>query len=184
MADNNKKKEFTDEEEEEVEEEEDEYEKYIENNIEKDITRTNKKIEKYANDVKTNLLKSKKAEGEQKESFRKEALRALKLKKFYEKRMNKLNEKKYKIDMKTLDKNLKQEKKELKKVTRNFKKKVALLAGNEEQNEPELDDDFSMSQLDIDMSENEVNEQYNKIISLPEVQSASDNLNVLSFFFH
>ena len=108
----------------------------------------------------------------------------LKLKKFYEKRLNKLNEKKSKIDMKILDKNLRQEKKELKKVTRDFKKKVALLVGNEEQNEPELEDDLSMSQLNIDMSESEVNEQYNKIISLPEVQSASDNLNVLSFFFH
>ena len=184
MAENKKSKEFTDEEEEEVEEEEDEYEKYIEDNIEKDIARTNKKIEKYSNDLKTILLKSKKSEGEQKENFRKEALRVLKLKKFYEKRLNKLNEKKNKIDMKILDKNLRQEKKELKKVTRDFKKKVALLVGNEEQNEPELEDDLSMSQLNIDMSESEVNEQYNKIISLPEVQSASDNLNVLSFFFH
>ena len=89
MAENKKSKEFTDEEEEEVEEEEDEYEKYIEDNIEKDIARTNKKIEKYSNDLKTNLLKAKKSEGEQKENCRKEALRVLKLKKFYEKRLNK-----------------------------------------------------------------------------------------------
>ena len=70
MAENKKSKEVTDEEEEEVEEEEDEYEKYIEDNIEKDIARTNKKIKKYYNDLKTILLKSKKSEGEQKENFR------------------------------------------------------------------------------------------------------------------
>ena len=33
-------------------EDEDEYEKYVENNIDKDLERTNKKIEKYSQDIK------------------------------------------------------------------------------------------------------------------------------------
>ena len=37
--------------------------------------------------------------------------------------------------------------------------------------------------LNIDMSEEEVNKQYNQIISLPEVKEASEKLNMFKYIF-
>ena len=168
-------------------EDEDEYEKYVENNIDKDLERTNKKIEKYSQDIKTNLLNAqkfeKKADSNLVAKYKKEAKRALKLKKFYEKRLTKLNEKKFKIDLKTMDKDLKIQKKELRKITREFKKKVALLTNNEFENEDD-NEEMDISILNIDMPENKVIEEYNKIIELKEVEEASENLNIFKFLLH
>lgn len=169
--------------------EEDEYEKYVENNIDKDLERTNKKIEKYTQDIKTNLMNAKKYEKKADKSlvekYKKEAKRALKMKKFYEKRLTKLNDKKFQIDMKTLDKDIKIQKKELKKLTREFKKKIALLTNNEFENEEDDDEDSAdISRLNIDMPEDKVIEEYNKIIELKEVEEASENLNIFKFLLH
>lgn len=168
-------------------EDEDEYEKYVENNIDKDLERTNKKIEKYSQDIKTNLLNAKKFEKKADSNlvakYKKEAKRALKLKKFYEKRLTKLNEKKFEIDLKTMDKDLKIQKKELRKITREFKKKVALLTDNEFENEDD-NEEMDISKLNIDMPENKVIEEYNKIIELKEVEEASENLNIFKFLLH
>ena len=168
-------------------EDEDEYEKYVENNIDKDLERTNKKIEKYSQDIKTNLLNAqkfeKKADSNLVAKYKKEAKRALKLKKFYEKRLTKLNEKKFEIDLKTMDKDLKIQKKELRKITREFKKKVALLTNNEFENEDD-NEEMDISILNIDMPENKVIEEYNKIIELKEVEEASENLNIFKFLLH
>ena len=145
--------------------------------------KANSYIGRYSNGSGGLIIIMKKADSNLVAKYKKEAKRALKLKKFYEKRLTKLNEKKFKIDLKTMDKDLKIQKKELRKITREFKKKVALLTNNEFENEDD-NEEMDISILNIDMPENKVIEEYNKIIELKEVEEASENLNIFKFLLH
>ena len=92
--------------------------------------------------------------------------------------------------MKSLDKEYKLQKKELKKLTRDLKKKVRFVSmgqdydGNNEWDESgsnDEDNDAIFAQIDLD--EKTLNEQYGQIINMTDVKKASQNLNLFKFIF-
>ena len=170
------------------EDEEDEQKKnlelYLEDNIDKNIERMKKRVDKFDKEVKKQIQLSK--NGVNKEKYKKEAVSALKKKKFYEKNLKKLEDRKLTIEIKIMDIDIKKQKRELKQITNDFKRKIAILINPDSQiadiqKDEESEDGFE--KLNIDMSEEEVEKQYNQIISLPEVKEASENLNMFKYIF-
>ncbi len=170
------------------EDEEDEQKKnlelYLEDNIDKNIERMKKRVDKFDKEVKKQIQLSK--SGVNKEKHKKEAVSALKKKKFYEKNLKKLEDKKLSIEIKIMDIDIKKQKRELKQITNDFKRKIAILINPDSQyadiqQQEESEDGFE--KLNIDMSEEEVEKQFNQIISLPEVKQASENLNMFKYIF-
>ena len=85
-----------------------------------------------------------------------------------------------------MDIDIKKQKKELKKITNDFKRKVAILINPDSQIaniQEDIGSEDGFEKLNIDMSEEEVNKQYNQIISLPEVKEASEKLNMFKYIF-
>lgn len=156
------------------------------------IDRYQKKVTKFDELVKKNLLLSKKYPNK-KDEYKDEAIRALKKKKFYSKALDRYENRKLKMDLKSLDKEYQIQKKELKKLTREFKKKVRLISLNknlDENDEDEGGDDSGSSDEDneaifaqIDIDEKTLNNQYEQIIAMPEIKNASQNLNLFKFIF-
>lgn len=148
------------------------------------IDRYSKKVEKYDAEVKKNLQLSKKYPNK-KEEYKDEAVRALKKKKFYGKCLERTEKRKLKLDLKNLDKEFEAQKKELKKLTHDFKKKVALVTRGEEINEEgvESGDDVNEVLEEVDMDDKTLNEEYLRIICRPEVMQANENLNLFKFIF-
>ena len=168
------------EEEEKVSEEE----LYIEANLNKNIERIQKKIDKFDKEVKEKIKWAQRRPNK-KEYYKHEAAVSLKKKKFYEKIMNQLQERKFKYEIKEIDRNLKKEKKELKKITRDFQKKILLLTNPDlaekiEENDEAIDDEGN---LNIDMDVEEVEKKYKEIINRPDVIEASEKLNLFKFIF-
>jgi hypothetical protein len=156
--------------------------------ITKNIERYQKQITKYDELVKKNLLLSKK-HPEKKDEYKTEATRALKKKKFYSKCLERYENKKLKLEIKNLDKEYKMQKKELKKLTRKLKKKVRMVTMGEEYDDEGEDSENSDEEHDvifsqIDLDDNALDEQYEKIINNPEIKTASENLNLFKFIFH
>ena len=153
------------------------------------IDRYQKKVTKFDEMVKKYLLLSKKYPNK-KDEYKDEAVRALKKKKFYSKALERYENRKLKLELKSLDKEYKLQKKELKKLTRDLKKKVKLVTmgqGYDENDEggdsgsSDEDNDAIFAQIDLD--EKSLNEQYEQIINMPEVKKASENLNLFKFIF-
>ena len=156
------------------------------------IDRYQKKVTKFDELVKKNLLLSKKYPNK-KDEYKDEAIRALKKKKFYSKALERYENRKLKMDLKSLDKEYQLQKKELKKITREFKKKVRLISlsqnydenddkeGGDDSGSSDEDNDSMFAQIDLD--EKTLNEQYEQIIAMPEVKNASQNLNLFKFIF-
>ena len=168
------------EEEEKVSEEE----LYIEANLNKNIERIQKKIDKFDKEVKEKIKWAQRRPNK-KEYYKHEAAVSLKKKKFYEKIMNQLQERKFKYEIKEMNRNIKKEKKELKKITRDFQKKILLLTNPElaekiEENEEAIDDEGN---LNIDLDIEEVEKKYKEIINRPDVIEASEKLNLFKFIF-
>ena len=137
---------------------------YLEDNIDKNIERMEKKVEKYDKEVKTQIALSK--NGQNKEKHKKEAISALKKKKFYEKNLKKLQDKKLTIEIKIMDIDIKKQKKELKKITNDFKRKVAILINPDSQIaniQEDIGSEDGFEKLNIDMSEEKL---INNIIKL------------------
>ena len=158
---------------------------YITSNIE----RYKRQVNKFDELVKKNLLLSKKYPNKQDE-YKDEAIRALKKKKFYSKALERYENRKLKLDLKSLDREYNLQKKELKKLTRELKKKVRMVTMGQDydDNEPgdnsgDSDEDNEAMFAQIDIDENTLNQQYEQIISLPDVKNASENLNLFKFVF-
>ena len=158
---------------------------YVTSNIE----RYQKKVTKFDEMVKKYLLLSKKYPNK-KDEYKDEAVRALKKKKFYGKALERYENRKLKLELKSLDKEYKLQKKELKKLTRDLKKKVKLVTMGQDYDENIEGDDSGSSDEDniaifaqIDLDEKSLNEQYEQIINMPEVKKASENLNLFKFIF-
>jgi len=157
---------------------------YIEANLNKNINRIQKKIDKFDKEVREKIKWAQKRPNK-KEYYKHEAAVSLKKKKFYEKIMNQLQERKFKIELKEIDRNMKREKKELKKITRDFQKKILLLTNPDlaekiEENDEAIDDEGN---LNIDMDVEEVEKKYKEIINRPDVIKASEELNLFKFIF-
>ena len=153
------------------------------------INRYQKKVTKFDELVKKNLLLSKKYPNK-KDEYKDEAIRALKKKKFYSKALERYENRKLKLELKSLDQEYKLQKKELKKLTRDLKKKVRLVTMGEDYDENDGGDDSGSSDEDndaifaqIDLDEKNLNEQYEQIINMPNVKKASENLNLFKFIF-
>ena len=153
------------------------------------IDRYQKKVTKFDELVKKNLLLSKKYPNK-KDEYKDEAIRALKKKKFYSKALERYENRKLKLELKSLDREYNLQKKEFKKLTRELKKKVKLvtMGQNYEENDDandsgsdDEDNDAIFAQIDVD--ENTLNEQYDQIIAMPEIKKASENLNLFKFIF-
>lgn len=173
------------EENEDNDEEEEEEGIYTLDYINKQIDRYTKKQEKFDKEVKKNLALSKQYPNK-KDEYKDEAVRALKKKKFYAKALERYENRKLKLDLKNLDKEFEAQKKELKKLTRDFKKKVALVTRGEDyddNNEDEVGDDVNEILDQVDIDEKTLNEQYENIICRPEVKEANKNLNLFKFIF-
>ena len=158
---------------------------YITSNIE----RYKKQVNKFDELVKKNLLLSKKYPNK-KDEYKDEAIRALKKKKFYSKALERYENRKLKLDLKSLDREYNLQKKEFKKLTRELKKKVRMVTMGQDYDENEHGNDSGDSDEDneamfaqIDIDENNLNKQYEQIISLPEIKKASENLNLFKFVF-
>jgi len=161
-----------------------EEELYIEANLNKNIERIQKKIDKFDKEVKEKIKWAQRRPNK-KEYYKHEAAVSLKKKKFYEKIMNQLQERKFKYEIKEMNRNIKKEKKELKKITRDFQKKILLLTNPElaekiEENEEAIDEEGN---LNIDMDIEEVEKKYKEIINRPDVIEASEKLNLFKFIF-
>ena len=157
--------------------------------VTKHIDRYQKKVSKFDQQVKKYLLLSKKHPNK-KDEYKDEAIRALKKKKFYNKALERYEQRKYKIEMKNLDKEYKQQKKEFKKLTRELKRKVRLVTMGQDYDENDADDGSGSSDEDneamfaqINLDENTLNQNYEQIISMPEIKKASENLNLFKFIF-
>ena len=92
--------------------------------------------------------------------------------------------------MKSLDREYNLQKKELKKLTRDLKRKVRLVTMGKDYDENDGDDGSGSSDEDndaifaqIDIDENTLNKEYEQIISIPDVKKASENLNLFKFIF-
>ena len=147
-----------------------------------------KKVIKFDELVKKNLLLSKKYPN--KKDDKDETIRALKKKKFYSKALERYENRKLKLEVKNLDKEYKLQKKELKKLTIDLKKKVRFVSmgqdydGNNEGDEngnKDEDNDAIFAQIDLD--EKTLNEQYGQIINMTDVKKASQNLNLFKIIF-
>ena len=159
---------------------------YITSNIE----RYKKQVNKFDELVKKNLLLSKKYPNK-KDEYKDEAIRALKKKKFYSKALERYENKKLKLELKSLDREYQMQKKELKKLTKDLKRKVRLVTmgghyddddiGGDDSGSDEEDNDAMFAQIDLD--DNALNQQYEQIIAMPEVKNACDNLNLFKFIF-
>ena len=157
--------------------------------VTKHIDRYQKKVSKFDQQVKKYLLLSKKHPNK-KDEYKDEAIRALKKKKFYSKALERYEQRKYKLEMKSLDREYKQQKKEYKKLTRELKRKVRLVTLGQDYDENDADDGSGSSDEDnetmfaqIDLDENTLNQNYEQIISMPEIKKASENLNLFKFIF-
>ena len=157
--------------------------------VTKHIDRYQKKVSKFDQQVKKYLLLSKKHPNK-KDEYKDEAIRALKKKKFYSKALERYEQRKYKLEMKSLDREYKQQKKEFKKLTRELKRKVRLVTMGQDYDENDADDGSGSSDEDnetmfaqIDLDENTLNQNYEQIISMPEIKKASENLNLFKFIF-
>ena len=156
--------------------------------IEKNIERYNKHIKKFEDEIKRNMVLSKKFPKRQDE-YKAEAVRALKKKKFYNKLLDRQMEKKYKVEMKIINNELKQQKKDLKEMSILFKKKMAILTSNSEmEEEAEREEELLSKEKDennfeIDMDEKEVEVEYEKIISQPEIAEACEKFNLFKYMF-
>ena len=157
--------------------------------VTKHIDRYQKKVSKFDQQVKKYLLLSKKHPNK-KDEYKDEAIRALKKKKFYSKALERYEQRKYKLEMKSLDREYKQQKKEYKKLTRELKRKVRLVTMGQDYDENDGDDGSGSSDEDneamfaqIDLDENTLNQNYEQIISMPEIKKASENLNLFKFIF-
>ena len=153
------------------------------------IDRYQKKVTKFDDLVKKNLLLSKKYPNKRDE-YKDEAIRALKKKKFYSKALERYENRKLKLELKSLDREYNLQKKELKKLTKELKKKVRFVTMGQDYDENENMDDSGSSDEDndaifaqIDLDEKTLNEQYEQIICMPEVKKASENLNLFKFIF-
>ena len=153
------------------------------------IDRYQKKVTKFDDLVKKNLLLSKKYPNKRDE-YKDEAIRALKKKKFYSKALERYENRKLKLEIKSLDREYNLQKKELKKLTKELKKKVRFVTMGQDYDENENMDDSGSSDEDndaifaqIDLDEKTLNEQYEQIICMPEVKKASENLNLFKFIF-
>ena len=153
------------------------------------IDRYQKKVTKFDDLVKKNLLLSKKYPNKRDE-YKDEAIRALKKKKFYSKALERYENRKLKLELKSLDREYNLQKKELKKLTRELKKKVRFVTMGQDYDENENMDDSGSDDEDndaifaqIDLDEKTLNEQYEQIICMPEVKKASENLNLFKFIF-
>lgn len=153
------------------------------------IDRYQKKVTKFDDLVKKNLLLSKKYPNK-KDEYKDEAIRALKKKKFYSKALERYENRKLKLELKSMDREYKLQKKELKKLTKELKKKVRLVTMGQDYDENDYSDGSGSSDEDndaifaqIDIDDKTLNEQYEQIISLPEVKKASENLNLFKFIF-
>ena len=153
------------------------------------IDRYQKKVTKFDELVKKNLLLSKKYPNK-KDEYKDEAIRALKKKKFYSKALERYENRKLKLELKSLDREYNLQKKEFKKLTRELKKKVKLVTMGQEYDENDNGGDSGSSDEDndaifaqIDVDENTLNEQYDQIIAMPEIKKASENLNLFKFIF-
>ena len=153
------------------------------------IDRYQKKVTKFDDLVKKNLLLSKKYPNK-KDEYKDEAIRALKKKKFYSKALERYENRKLKLELKSLDREYNLQKKELKKLTKELKKKVRFVTMGQDYDENENMDDSGSDDEDndaifaqIDLDEKTLNEQYEQIICMPEVKKASENLNLFKFIF-
>ena len=153
------------------------------------IERYQKKVTKFDDLVKKNLLLSKKYPNK-KDEYKDEAIRALKKKKFYSKALERYENRKLKLELKSLDREYNLQKKEFKKLTKELKKKVKLVTMGQDYEENDNADDSGSSDEDndaifaqIDLDEKNLNEQYEQIIAMPEVKKASENLNLFKFIF-
>lgn len=149
------------------------------------IVRYSQKVEKYDGQVKKNLLLSKKYP-DRAEEYKDEAIRALKKKKFYNKALESYEKRKLKLDLKNLDKEFEIQKKELKKLTKEFKKKVALVTMGEEydeKNEENYNEDNNDILDQVDIDEKTLNQQYEDIIFSSDVLKENENLNLFKFIF-
>jgi hypothetical protein len=154
------------------------------------IERYQKNVKKFDDLVKKNLLLSKKHPN-RKDEYKDEAIRALKKKKFYSKALERYENKKLKLELKSLDREYQMQKKELKKLTKDLKRKVRLVTmgghyddddiGGDDSGSDEEDNDAMFAQIDLD--DNALNQQYEQIIAMPEVKNACDNLNLFKFIF-
>ena len=155
--------------------------------ITKNIERYQKQVSRFDEQVRKNLLLSKK-HPEKKDEYKTEAIRALKKKKFYSKCLERYEDKKLKLEIKTLDKEYQMQKKELRKLTKKLKRKVRMVTmgedyddeGEDSENSDE-DNDIVFSQIDLD--DKALDEEYEKIINIPEIKNANDNLNLFKFIF-
>ena len=155
--------------------------------VTKNIERYQKKVTKFDEQVKKNLLLSKQ-HPDKKDEYKTEAIRALKKKKFYSKALERYENKKMKLEIKNLDKEYQMQKKELKKLTRKLKKKVRMVTLGEEYDEDDEDSENSDEENDvifsqIDLDDNTLEQQYEQIINSPEIKHASENLNLFKFIF-
>ena len=114
----------------------------------------------------------------------------MKKKKFYSKALERYENRKLKLELKSLDREYNLQKKELKKLTKELKKKVRFVTMGQDYDENENMDDSGSDDEDndaifaqIDLDEKTLNEQYEQIICMPEVKKASENLNLFKFIF-
>jgi len=157
--------------------------------VTKHIDRYQKKVTKFDEQVKKYLLLSKKHPNK-KDEYKDEAIRALKKKKFYSKALERYEQRKYKLEMKSLDREYKQQKKEYKKLTRELKRKVRLVTMGQDYDDYDGDDGSGSSDEDneamfaqVDLDENTLNQNYEQIIAMPDIKKASENLNLFKFIF-
>ena len=157
--------------------------------VTKHIDRYQKKVSKFDEQVKKYLLLSKKHPNK-KDEYKDEAIRALKKKKFYSKALERYEQRKYKLEMKSLDREYKQQKKEYKKLTRELKRKVRLVTMGQDYDDYDGDDGSGSSDEDneamfaqVDLDENTLNQNYEQIIAMPDIKKASENLNLFKFIF-
>ena len=156
--------------------------------VTKNIERYQRFVKRFDDQVRKNLLLSKQ-HPDKKDEYKTEAIRALKKKKFYTKALQRYEDKKVKLEIKTLDKEYKLQKKELKKLTKKLKRKVRMVTMGEEYDEDDDDEgedseeenDVAFSQIDLD--DKTLEEQYEQITNAPEIKEASQNLNLFKFIF-
>ena len=157
--------------------------------VTKNVDRYQQKVAKYDELVKKNLALSK-SHPNKKDEYKEEAIRALKKKKFYSKALERYENRKLKMDLKILNKEYNIQKKEIKKLTRDLKRKVRLVTmGRDVDEEFDVDDSGSDDEDNdkifdqIDLNDNDLNVQYENIINGSDVQQAAGNFNLFKYIF-
>lgn len=144
--------------------------------LQKRIDMYESKIKKFTEKALQNLRISKQTNNpDLSDRYKKDALIALKRKKFYEKELEKEMDKKINLDMVIIDKDIAKQREILKKMEADFHRKIAVLTGstiNEEDDIPELV---------IDMDINVLNKEYDKIINSKEIKDATEKFSVFNF---